>query len=178
MIVPHRRRIDQVLDPSFVADLEGVDLDTLRERRSTADDVETELSYYRRLLHGRMDLLAFELRRRAGEESRTIMEALPEILGAGERASAEAGRKPTALAPELPSEGQRAIDRVLDDDFLSRLPSLSDEELEEIQTMLTDTEQEVSTRRRAVQEIFDRIQSEILRRYREGQATAGGLLVD
>ena len=43
-------------------------------------ELDVELSFYRRMLHGRMDLLSFELRRRSGEETRSLMEALPEIL--------------------------------------------------------------------------------------------------
>ena len=57
-----RRRIDQIQDPAFLADLESVDLDELRQRRRMCGDLDTELSFYRRLLHGRMDLLAFERR--------------------------------------------------------------------------------------------------------------------
>ena len=64
-----RRRIDILLDPEFLADLETSSVPELRDRRRMADEVETELSFYRRLLHGRMDLLAFELNRRSGEET-------------------------------------------------------------------------------------------------------------
>ena len=55
----HRRRIDRILDDEFLAGFESADLDSIRELRQMTDEVETELSYYRRLLHGRMDLLAF-----------------------------------------------------------------------------------------------------------------------
>ncbi len=72
-----RRRIDQVMDESFTKGIEDVPIDDLRARRVTCDELDTELSYYRRMLHGRMDLLDFELRRRSGEETRTLIEALP-----------------------------------------------------------------------------------------------------
>jgi hypothetical protein len=72
-----RRRIDIVLEPEYLLDLADVSLDDLRQRRSTTEDVEAQISYYRRLIHGRMDLLNFELRRRGGEEERTLLEALP-----------------------------------------------------------------------------------------------------
>ncbi|MGH3667653.1 MAG: hypothetical protein ACRDU7_05145 [Acidimicrobiia bacterium] len=73
----HRRRIDTVLEPDYLADISGADLDELRRRRETAEDVEAQISYYRRLLHGRVDLLNFELRRRSGQEERSLIEALP-----------------------------------------------------------------------------------------------------
>ena len=78
-----RRRIDTVLEPEYLEDLGTADLDDLKQRRDTAEDVEAQISYYRRLLHGRMDLLNFELRRRRGDEKRTLIEALPEILASG-----------------------------------------------------------------------------------------------
>ncbi len=80
---PRRRRIDEVVDPAYTADLESLSMDQLRERRAVLDDLDTELSYYRRMLHGRMDLLSFELRRRSGEETRSLIEALPQILATG-----------------------------------------------------------------------------------------------
>ncbi len=181
-MTPQRRRIDQVLDPEFVSDLSEADLDTLRERRSVTDEVETELSYYRRMLHGRMDLLAFEARRRSGEETRTLLEALPEILGGGETTGGGGEttgggtvHRPGALAPNLPLIGHRPIDRVLDDDFLSRLPDLTDAEISEIQEMLSSAERDVSADRRKVQGVFDELQAEILLRYKEGLVEAEDL---
>ena len=171
-----RRRIDIIRDEEFLAGIDVVDLDALRERRTLADDVETELSFYRRLLHGRMDLLAFEMRRRSGEEKRSLIEALPEILGAGETTSDGIGRVPTNLAPDLPDERRRHIDRVLADDFLARMPSLEDAELTEIQTLLADTEREVSEQRKSAQVGFDALQAEIMRRYKDGLAVDTDLL--
>ncbi len=169
MTEEHRRRIDILLDPDFLTDLETVDVATLRDRRTMADEVETELSFYRRLLHGRLDLLAFELNRRRGDETRSLIDALPEILGAGERAGGQHARVPQLLAPDLPEERRRHIDRVLDDDFLTRLAEIDESELHAVQEVLADTEHEISTSRKAVQQVFDRIQAEIMRRYKEGR---------
>jgi len=172
----HRRRIDIISDPEFLENLGDLDIDELRRRRELADTVETELSYYRRLLHGRMDLLAFELRRRSGEETRSLIEALPEILGGGETASGTGGRPTPAVMPDLPEEQRRPIDRVLADDFLARLPMIADEELNEVQAMLAETETGVSTQRKSAQVAFDGIQAEILTRYKDGTADQSGLL--
>ena len=174
----NRRRIDIISEEAFLADVAQLDLDALRERRSLADDVETELSFYRRLLHGRMDLLAFEMRRRSGDETRSLIDALPEILGAGESTSDSSGRVPSHLAPELPDERRRHIDRVLGDDFLARLPSIGDDELSEIQSVLADTERDVSEQRKTAQVAFDTLQGEIMRRYQEGLADDTELLAD
>lgn len=173
-----RRRIDLVESPEFVADLTEIGTDELRRRRRMCDELDTELSYYRRLLHGRMDLLAFEMRRRSGEEERTLIEALPEIL-AGSASPTDpivGNRKLDIEPPEYSGRGRRAIDHVLGDQFLVHLGDLSDEDLEEVQSALTDAEAEVSHQRRSVFEAHDAVQRELSRRYREGLADPGDLL--
>ena len=172
----HRRRIDRILDPGFLLDIADVSLDELRERRKMCDSVDTELSYYRRLLHGRMDLLAFELRRRRGEETRTLLEALPEIIAGSEQASSSATRELPVEVPDLPEVGRRPVDRALEDDFLGRLPSIDDDELAEIQAKLTEAETEVSAQRKGVYDAYERISAELTRRYGEGLADADELL--
>ncbi|MCB2223851.1 MAG: hypothetical protein KQH83_06705 [Actinobacteria bacterium] len=171
-----RRRIDQIRDPEFVADLTALGDAELRARRDMCGELDVELSFYRRMLHGRLDLLAFEQRRRRGEETRSLMEALPEIL-AGDaepeppRAPGDSRTIPIA-APDLPDVGRRAVDRALGDDFLGRLPVLTDDDLADVQEMLSAVEADISTQRRAVFEAADLLQAELTRRYREGIAAS------
>ncbi|HSG79318.1 MAG TPA: aerial mycelium formation protein [Acidimicrobiia bacterium] len=172
-----RRRIDIVQEPSYVEDLASLPIDELRSRRRTCADLDTELSYYRRLLHGRMDLLGFEQRRRSGEEERSLLEALPEILAQG--TGSNPGLPARAIAveiPDLPEIGRRAVDRVLGDDFLAHLPTLSDDELEETLAQVAEVEEEISRQRKAVYAVYDLLQAELTRRYREGLADPGELL--
>lgn len=177
---PRRRRIDQVTDPVYVEDLSSLSMDELRERRRVLDDLDTEFSFYRRMLHGRMDLLSFEMRRRSGEETRTLLEALPQILADGiDGPSRNAIPRDLPLTlPELSGAGNRPIDRVLGDDFLTHLPIVEDDELEEIQSVLTAAEREISNQRRAVYEVHDRISAEITLRYRDGLADGTDLLAE
>jgi len=169
-VEPRRRRIDQVTEPAYVQDLGSLSMDELRDRRRVLDDLDTEFSFYRRMLHGRMDLLAFEMKRRTGEETRSLIEALPQILADGiDGPSRNTIPKDLSLdLPELTGAGNRSIDRVLGDGFLAHLPSLDDNELEEIQAALTDAEQQVSAQRRSVYDVHDSISEEITRRYRDG----------
>ena len=165
-----RRRIDLISEPAYVQDLGSISMDELRKRRAILDDLDTEFSFYRRMLHGRMDLLSFEMRRRSGEETRSLIEALPQILADGIDGPSRnlIPRDLPLTLPQLGGNGNRAIDRVLGDDFLAYLPSLEDEELEEIQSALTEAESEVSSQRRSVYDVHDQINAEITRRYREG----------
>ncbi len=174
--MPSRRRIDLILDDEFLADLDAVDLDALRERRQLANDVENELSYYRRLLHGRLDLLRFEQRRRRGEETRSLIEALPEILADPDpppRDDAPQRHIITDLPP-LPEVGRREVDFVLGDDALTRLDEISDEALTEAVDAVAELASEYSTQRRQVQDVADRIAAVIAERYRTGQSDPVG----
>jgi hypothetical protein len=177
-VEPRRRRIDHVTDPAYVQDLELLSMDELRDRRRVLDDLDTEFSFYRRMLHGRMDLLSFEMKRRSGEETRSLIEALPQILADGiDGPSRNTIPKDLSLElPELSGSGNRSIDRVLGDGFLAYLPSLEDDELEDIQATLTEAEQQVSTQRRSVYDVHDRISEEITRRYRDGLVDTAALL--
>lgn len=145
-------------------------MEELRDRRRILDDLDTEFSFYRRMLHGRMDLLSFEMRRRSGEETRSLIEALPQILADGiDGPSRNTIPKDLSLTlPELSGAGNRSIDRVLGDGFLTHLPSLEDDELQDIQETLAEAEQQVSNQRRSVYDVFDLINAEITRRYRNG----------
>jgi len=172
----HRRRIDQIVEPSFVDGLGELSLDDLRERRRVCDDVENELSYYRRMLHGRMDLLGFELRRRSGEETRSLIEALPEILTDGASGYVPSGRPTRVTLPDLPDQRRRHIDEVLEADFLTRIALVEEDELNDIQRSLVETEGEISAQRHAVQEAFNTIQAELTRRYKDGLANFDEIL--
>lgn len=174
----HRRRIDQVMDPSFNDGLEDLPLDEVRARRHMLDELDTEFSYYRRILHGRLDLLDFELRRRAGTETRSLIEALPEILADGTSGSTSnpLDKELSVATPEFAGAGRRDVDRALSDDFLARLPFLEDYELTSIREALGTAEKQVSEQRRAVYNAYDLITSELTRRYRDGAADIDELL--
>lgn len=171
----NRRRIDVLLEPDYLDDIGSVDLEELRRRRHTAEDVETQISYYRRLLHGRMDLLNFELRRRRGEEERSLLEALPEILAAGMVFGPEPSLRHIETMPPIPSTtGRRLIDRIMDDGVLTRLPEMDEDEVVDAIERLSEVEEELSAQRKQLHSVIDSIQEEIVNRYRSTQ-TNGSL---
>ncbi|MEE8406704.1 MAG: aerial mycelium formation protein [Acidimicrobiia bacterium] len=172
-----RRRIDIVLEPEYLDNLSGLDLHELRRRRHTAEDVESQISYYRRLLHGRMDLLNFELRRRGGEEERTLLEALPEILASGMVFGEEPNLRHIETMPPIPSKtGRRLIDKIMDDSVLTQLSDLSDDDVVEALDQIQEVETEMSNQRKQLHAVIDTLQSEIVARYRseQGEATVPG----
>lgn len=168
-----RRRIDIVLEPEYLEGLAELDLSEVRRRRDTATDVEAQISYYRRLLHGRMDLLDFEQRRRRGEDERSILEALPDILAKGMVLGSEPALKHIETMPPLPSvTGRRLIDKIMDDGVLASLPELSDDEISEAIERLRDVETELSGQRRQLHQVIDTLQDEMVSRYRSQQDEA------
>ena len=172
------RRIDRVQDDDFLTGLDGLSDSEVRDRRAMCDDLDLEFSYYRRMLHGRLDLVAFEMRRRAGEEEQSLIEALPRILAEGAYTSSPglSVRKVPVEVPDIPRHGRRIVDRALDDDFIVRLSSLDDTELGEIQRFIQEVEAEVSRQRRIVHNALASLQDELARRYRKGSADHDELL--
>ena len=169
-MIDKRRRIDVVLEPEYLEGLPELDLNEVRRRRDTAEDVEAQISYYRRLLHGRMDLLDFEQRRRRGEEERSILEALPEILAKGMILGSEPTLKHIDTMPPLPSvTGRRLIDKIMDDGVLANLPELTDDEITEALERLREVETQLSNQRRQLHQVIDTLQDEMVSRYRSQQ---------
>jgi hypothetical protein len=170
-----RRRVDRVLAPEFLEGLDGLSLDEVRARRADADQEEADLSYARRLLQGRIDLLRAERESRAdgGARSRQprsdteIANVLSTILGAERRRDRGLGRH-LGAAPSRVGEHRREAERAVADVNGSDVPSLDDEELLEALDRLLAIETKVSRTRRQVQVVVDTLTEEIARRYVTG----------
>jgi hypothetical protein len=150
-----RRRLDRVLAEDFLSGIDAADTDEIERRRRLAREVENEVSYYRRIVHGRMDLIRFEMRRRSGEETRSIVDALPEILADPERSPSSGARYVPTDLPPLPDVGRRPIDQLLGDDVLTRLDEIDDAGLQSALEDLSEMEVELSRQRKAVQRVVD-----------------------
>jgi hypothetical protein len=101
---------------------------------------------------------------------------LPKILGDHVHAPG-LGRLPVLMGPgQLDSELESRLEAVLPEARLGVLPEIPDEELESSAQGLTDLERTISSQRRAVFDVLDRLQEEIVRRYRTGEATVDSLL--
>jgi hypothetical protein len=172
-----KRRIDRVLDPGFVAGVEGLELDELRSRRSEAETEEQSISYLRRMLQGRLDILRAELVRRASGGNRgtaDLVAGLPGILSDAGPGSFTA--VPRIRMPEPSNRQRRRVERLVSDETIARLPELEAEELNQVAEVLTREEEAVSINRRAVQQVVDVLRGELTRRYRNGTASVAQLL--
>lgn len=163
-----KRRIDRVLAPDFTDSLEEIDLDELRERRDLSRAEREYLSYLRRLLQGRRDILQAELeRRRRGGDEESLLELVAAIL-ADAPTGPSRGEAPVFTIPDDEINlARRRVERLVSDSRLSDLPALVDEELEEAITLIDEEERNLSDLRSRVIQVHDSLQAELVRRYRD-----------
>ncbi len=174
-----RRRIDRVLDPGFLAAIGDRSMEELRAMRDDAAQEETDLSYLRRLLHARMDIVRFEEHRRADgteDDGGSVMDALPRILADNAIGPAAGRGRHQTVEPSRAESHRRHVEALLGDTGLSDVAALSDGELTECTEAYSAEEASVSDHRIRVQQVMDACNDEIGRRYREGSASVDELL--
>jgi len=170
--------IDDVLAPDYLEGLQGLSLEQVRARRSECQVVEEALSYERRLIQGRLDIVGAELRRRSGDdaaEPTALVDDLKNILA--ERNTAPGyGRLSTIMTPALDDKLVAEVEASADASRLAQLAEMDDEAVRGLADDLGQLERQLSEQRRQVHERMDALQAEIVRRYKAGEATVDGLL--
>ncbi|MFG2621721.1 AmfC protein [Streptomyces sp. NPDC048507] len=149
-------------------------LPELRALRRDAQRDEADLSYVRRLLHGRIDILRAELARRTDPEA-PVVDRLSEILADAPSSRSASARHVTLGTPHS-EEFRLLAAEMLSDVELSDLDARTDAELHDAMGRLIGYEQQVSRRRQQLQRTADDSSAEITRRYREGEAQVDDLL--
>ncbi|WP_104635639.1 RsiG family protein [Streptomyces sp. MH60] len=165
-------------------DLAALSLPELRTLRRDAQREEADLSYVRRLLQGRIDILRAELAGRGPASSSSVVtaatgsvvERLSEILADAPARQRSSARHVTLGTPRS-EECRRLAAEMLGEVELSDLTARTDVELTAGMGRLVRYEQQVSRRRQRLQRTADGCSAEIARRYREGEAQVDDLLV-
>ncbi|MCT2592845.1 ABC transporter substrate-binding protein [Streptomyces sp. N2-109] len=155
-------------------DLPALHLPELRSLRRSAQREEADLSYVRRLLQGRIDILRAELTRRTAPTS-ALIDLLPQILADGPSRHRSSARHVTLGTPHGKAYRQLAED-MLGEVGLSDLTARTDGELRAAMARLVGYEQQVSRGRQSLQRTADGCSAEIARRYRVGEAQVDDLL--
>lgn len=172
-----RSRTERIVDPKYSENLEALALDELRLRRKEAEKEEQELSYVRRLLQGRLDIVRAEMRRRAGEGGE-LLGALPTIL-ANTQSLPDARGAPGRFHSgddRRDAENTGGTDHVLSAASTANIATLDDGELQETLDDLLAQERTVSDGRSQVHRAIDRLSTELTHRYREGTAKVDDVL--
>ena len=171
------RRIDRVLADDYLSDLGSAPLADLRKRRDDAEQEETDLSYLRRLIQGRIDILRAELSRRGGDGSGSLLADLPQILGdEGPRTAPRGLGRHSNVEPSRADEHRRYVEALVADVDLSDVSARSDEELRTALSVFEREESDLSDKRRRLFSVLDACSAEITRRYRDGEADVADLL--
>ncbi|MEV1085579.1 aerial mycelium formation protein [Streptomyces sp. NPDC050211] len=156
-------------------DLAALSLPELRTLRRDAQRDEADLSYVRRLLQGRIDILRAELARRGPAGQASVVDRLPEILTDAPARHRSSARHVTLGTPYSEEYRQLAAEMLAEVE-LSDLGARTDLELNTAMGRLVRYEQQVSHRRQRLQRTADDCSGEIARRYREGEAQVDDLL--
>lgn len=155
----HQRRIDRVLGPDYLTGLEGMSLEDVRAMEHECAEIETELSYVRRLAQGRIDIIEAETdRRAAGGSLGDLIAALPKILADDTpRPDPAATRFADPDTPASEIDFQRGLERLVSDGTLANLPTLSEAELATALEQLRALELEISANRTALHTVMERL---------------------
>lgn len=150
------------------------ELRTVRNQLQSEDDV---VSYVRRVAQARLDLVRAEAHRRErGEVSDDLPSELRVVLS-----QQLTGGPPRPPRPTINLDGDPLsdeLDQVCAEHGFSRLENLLPSELVDLEAHLTTFERRVSDNRRARYDHLDALSAELVRRYRDGEASVDGLLDD
>jgi len=170
--------VDALLDPSFLESAVRQPMNEVRRLRREAEQEEVNLSYTRRLLQGRLDIVRRELQRRAEDDGRSLVDLLPEILAEKGRGPAHGLGRHQTVQPASPAEYESWVNSLTPGADLSAITELSDTTLEDAARSLAGAERGLSERRRGVQQVMVGLAAELGRRYRDGEADVAALLAD
>ncbi|MEI7886403.1 MAG: hypothetical protein WCJ04_03335 [Actinomycetes bacterium] len=156
--------------------LEDCSLPELREIRDHYQDLENGLSYARRIVQGRLDTVTVELDRRTeGVTEDDVLERLPDALAAHSRGPGLPRPVRDVEPPEWADEIVLELDEILTPAELGQLTELPTERLSQAALGIGDLELAVSKLRHEMHDRIDRVQDELIGRYRSG-ATVDDLL--
>jgi hypothetical protein len=177
-----RETLRTITADDYLGDLTALEMKELRSRRATCQDVETGLSYLRRMVQGRLDVAEAERARRADrtpsgdDDLEDLIARLPELLAHSTRSPGN-GRLPSAMGTgDIDEDLADELDQIATTGRLSEPDQLSDDELAAVVTALEAFERQVSDLRRALFDRIDAIEAELTRRYRTGEASVDSLL--
>ena len=173
------RRIDRVLAEDYLTGLHEAPIEDVRSLRDDAEQEEVDLSYIRRLLQGRMDIVRAELNRRdSNGTGGSLVDDLAHTLADEPRAPARGMGRHTVVEPSRVDSHRRYVEALVADIDLSDTAARTSDQLVHAMGVLGEEEQSLSGKRRQVQSVLDACSAELTRRYRDGEANVSTLLAE
>ena len=161
---------------SPTVDPSALSLAELRAMRAALQADDDAISYVRRLVQARLDLVLAEQNRRVSGDSRDVSEDLPAILGRHLTGGPARPPRPTQDASEHPLAIE--LDELCTGLGANHVTELDDAQLQQLSSSLEAFEQARSQERRDLFGRLDALSAELVRRYRDGEASVDGLLAD
>ncbi len=156
-------------------DPRSLSLDELRATRNKMQDEDDVVSYVRRVAQARVDLVRAELHRlERGQAHEDLPSELRVVLSS--QLTSGVARPPRPIENLSDNELSNDLDAVCAAHGFSRLDQLDADELRGLEHELTSFERKVSDDRRERYELLDALSAELVRRYRDGEASVDGLL--
>jgi hypothetical protein len=176
----HQDDLARILTSTYLDGMADRSLADIRAMRTECQEAEVALSYLRRLIQGRLDIVHTYLEHPGSDALRdlgTLVNDLPGILSSGPGRPPGPGHLPQLLSPDTEAVDLTAeLDAVLGADEVGTLADLDIDQLNSIAGQLEAIETRVSTDRRALHERIDTLQAELVDRHKTGRATVDGLL--
>lgn len=173
-------QLARLLVDDYLDGLADRSLDEIRAMRADCQQAETSVSFLRRLAQGRLDIIHAYLDRREDHGAVTLDDLvgeLPDIMAAGPPRPGGPGRLPSAMAPDMEGGALSSeLDQVIDATQVMRLADMSEAQLRALSSELSAFEARVSRQRRSLHDRIDRLQGEIVSRYKTGGASVDELL--
>ena len=162
------RRARRLRQPIASPHLAGMRLDELRAYRRNLQEEEDRVSYWRRLVHARMDMLEIGAR----TEGSLTLDQLVRVLGdtgTGASRTALSRVRPAEPLPDLPESAQMWVTEVDPHDPVSVASAME---------RLRGAEGQLTEYRKALFERIDEATADLINRYKENPAAALSALPD
>ena len=172
--------LSRLLDPTYLDGVDGLSVDDIRRMRAECQEAEASLSYLRRLIQGRMDIVHAYIDRPAGSDAPDLSSVVDNLAGilAGPGRAGGPGRNPVLHSPDTEEMAglTTELDDILGADDIGQLAVLDDVQLADLAGRLHELENRVSSERRGLHERIDTLQAELVERHKSGRASVDGLL--
>ena len=158
-----------------MTDPRTLSLTELRELRGKLQSEDDVVSYVRRVAQARLDLVRAEQHRRErGEAHDDLPSELRVVLSQHLTGGTPRPPRPAVDLDDAPLADE--LDVLCAEHGFSRLDDLLPTELAELEQHLATCERRVSDDRRSRYDLLDALSAELVRRYRDGEASVDGLL--
>jgi hypothetical protein len=152
-------------------DASALTLDELRALRTTLQKQDDVVSYARRVAQARLDLVKSEMERRVDQAS--VAEEMKGVLS--QHLTGGPPRPPRPAEDLSDNELSAELDALCSEHGFGRLDELDESTLSKLGDAIAEFEQRVSQDRRARFERLDALSAELVRRYRDGEASVDSL---